>query len=176
MMPTFVVFAGSVPGISLNAKGLLSSRPAQTVYGQSIIEITTNTGFIRLGESDEGLCPLVDWLNTHRHHDGRNELLAPEHILDLLKLGLEGAWDFPPESPCRVGPTSLFALIAGFVDVFISENQAVSEGGIGTIERWNQAFHDTSPEVFALHYAPLGARPKVDTVVQAFYRALTLIA
>ena len=175
-MPKFAVYADHVPTAFLTSIGFLSSGPGHTVYGQAAVEVTTNTGFIRLSATDEGVVPLVDWLNNHRHHDGRNELRAPAHILYSLKTGLEGAWDYSPERPHQIGPTSLFALIAGFIDVFLSASQFKSEGGIGTLERWNQAFQEMSSEVFALHYAHPGARPKVDTVVRALHRALTSTA
>ncbi|QIE22971.1 hypothetical protein SBC2_09840 [Caballeronia sp. SBC2] len=175
-MPTFAVFADHVPTAFLSSIGLLSCGPGRTVYGQAVVEATTNSGFIRLSATDEGVVPLVDWLNNHRHHDSRNELRAAAHILYSLRTGLEGAWDYLPERPYQIGPTSLFALIAGFIDLFLSASQFKSEGDVGTLDRWNQAFQEMSSEVFALYYAHPGARPKVDTVVRAFHRALTSTA
>jgi hypothetical protein len=172
LMPTFAAFAGHVPTAFLNSAGFLSCGPGQSVYGQAVVEATTFSGFIRLGTTDEGLVSIVDWLNNHRHHDGRNELQAPAHNCRVLKSGLQGAWEYLPERPDHIGATSLFALIAGFIDSVLSASWFRSEGGFGTLRSWNQAFGQMSSEVFALHYAHSGARPKVDAVVQGFHRAL----
>ena len=172
LMPTFAIFAGHVPTAFMNSEGFLSCGPGKSVYGQAVVEATTLSGFIRLGATDEGLVSIVDWLNNHKHDDGRNELHAPAHNSSVLKSGLQGTWEYLPERPYHIGPTSSFALVVGFIDTVLSANQNKSESGFGTLRSWNLAFGQMSSEVFALHYAHSGARPNVDAVVRGFHRAL----
>jgi hypothetical protein len=172
-MPRFVVFASRIPSVCLSAEGKLSSARGRAVYGHAIAETDNNQGSIRLSACDPGLRPLAAWLNASRHNDSQNALLAPSHILGALKPELEGDWDFPAESPCAVGPTSLFAVVVGFLDEVLSVHQRGSVSDVGTLAQWNHAFDDLAPRIFALHYAHHGRRPSVPDVIRAFEQALS---